>query len=127
MVTYDATTESILVSVRPVHLDGQSDVLGGRFVFAYFITIENQGLTDVQLLRRHWIIKDDAGGVQEVEGEGVIGEQPVIPPGGAHEYNSFCVLPTFTGTMGGTYLMQRQNGERFRVEIPRFDLRAQVN
>ena len=127
MVTYDATTQSISVSVRPVYLDGQSDVLARKFVFAYFITIANHGGSDVQLLRRHWIIKDDTGGVQEVEGEGVIGEQPVIPPGESHEYNSFCVLPTFTGTMGGTYLMQRENGDRFRVEIPRFDLRAQAN
>ncbi len=127
MVTYDATTESITVSVRPVYLDGQSDVMARRFVFAYFIDIENDGFDEVQLLRRHWIIKDDTGGVQEVEGEGVIGEQPTIPPGGSHSYNSFCVLPTFTGTMGGTYLMQRANGERFRIEIPRFDLKAQVN
>ena len=127
MVTYDATTESIEVSVRPVYIDGQSDALARRFVFAYFIRIENRGSGEVQLLRRHWIIKDDKGGVQEVEGKGVIGEQPVIPPGGEHNYNSFCVLPTFTGSMKGTYLMQRESGERFRVQIPRFDLRAQAN
>ncbi len=127
MVTYDATTQSIAVSVRPVYLDGQSDLLARRFVFAYFITIGNHGAGDVQLLRRHWIIKDDTGGLQDVEGEGVIGEQPTIAPGGVHEYNSYCVLPTFTGTMEGTYLMQRENGEQFRVEIPRFDLRAQAN
>ena len=127
MVTYDAITESISVSVRPVYLDGQSDLLARRFVFAYFISIENHGVEEVQLLRRHWIIKGDDGGVQEVEGEGVVGEQPVIPPSGEHNYNSFCVLPTFTGTMEGTYLMQRENGDRFRVEIPLFDLRAQAN
>lgn len=127
MVSYDATTASISVSVRPVYLDGQSDLPARRFVFAYFISIENQGVAEVQLLRRHWIIKADDGGVQEVEGMGVVGEQPVIPPGGAHDYNSFCVLPTFTGTMEGTFLMQRANGERFRVVIPRFHLRAQAN
>ena len=127
MVTYDATTESIAVSVRPVYLDGQSDLVARRFVFAYFISIENHGVGEVRLLRRHWIIKDDDGSVQEVEGEGVVGEQPRILSGGLHEYNSFCVLPTFTGTMEGTFLMQRKNGERFRVEIPRFDLRAQAN
>ncbi len=127
MVTYDATTESIEVSVRPIYIDGQSDALARRFVFAYFIRIENRGSREVQLLRRHWIITDSVGGVQEVEGEGVIGEQPRIPPGGVHSYNSFCVLPTFTGSMKGTYLMQRETGERFRVQIPRFDLRAQAN
>ncbi len=127
MITYDATTDRIAVSVRPVYLDGQSDLVARRFVFAYFISITNRSAIEVQLLRRHWIIKDDAGGVQEVEGEGVVGEQPHILPSGMHEYNSFCVLPTFTGTMEGTFLMQRENGERFRVEIPRFDLRAQAN
>lgn len=127
MVTYDATTESIAVSVRPVYLDGQSDALARRFVFAYFICVENRGSGEVQLLRRHWIITDGVGGVKEIEGKGVIGEQPCIQPGGMHSYNSFCVLPTFTGSMRGTYLMQRETGERFRVEIPRFDLRAQAN
>ena len=127
MVTYDAITESIAVSVRPVYLDGRSDLLARRFVFAYLVSIENHSVTEVQLLRRHWIIKDDAGGVQEVEGEGVVGEQPTISPGAQHNYNSFCVLPTFTGTMEGTYLMQHENGEQFRVQIPRFDLRAQAN
>ncbi|NNF57376.1 MAG: Co2+/Mg2+ efflux protein ApaG [Rhodothermaceae bacterium] len=127
MVTYDATTDSITVSVRPVYLDDQSDVLARKFVFAYFVHIENHGLSDVQLLRRHWVITDGAGAIQEVEGEGVIGQQPVIAPGEAHVYNSFCVLPTFAGTMEGTYLMQRESGERFRAQIPRFDLRAMAN
>lgn len=127
MLAYEATTDEIRVSVRPVYLDGQSDILGHRFVFAYFIRIENRGLTDVQLLRRHWYITDDRGRVQEVEGEGVVGKQPVITPGRAHEYNSYTVLETFEGHMHGTYLMERSDGQRFRVEIPRFDLRAAAN
>jgi ApaG protein len=98
-----------------------------KFVFAYFIRIENHGAGEVQLLRRHWIIRDGNGGVQEVEGEGVVGQQPVLAPGGTHVYNSFCVLPTFEGTMEGTYLMQRESGERFRAQIPRFHLRALAN
>ena len=127
MVTYDATTEYITVSVRPVYLDGQSDVLAKKMVFAYFVRIENHGAGEVQLLRRHWVITDGLGAVQEVEGEGVIGQKPVIVPGGVHVYNSYCVLPTFEGTMEGTYLMQRESGERFRAQIPRFDLRAMAN
>ena len=65
--------------------------------------------------------------MQEVEGKGVVGRQPVISPGGAHEYNSFCVLQTFEGGMEGTYLMQRPSGERFRIAIPHFTLRAAAN
>lgn len=127
MVSYDATTEALTVTVRPVYLDGQSDVIARRFVFAYFVEIDNHGLGEVQLLRRHWTITDGDGRVQEVEGEGVIGQQPVLGPGASHLYNSYCVLPTFEGTMEGTYLMQRQDGGRFRARIPRFPLRALAN
>ena len=127
MVSFDATTEQITVTVRPVYLDGQSDALARRFVFAYFIRIENGGPDEVQLLRRHWVISDAAGEVREVEGEGVVGQQPVLAPGAAHVYQSFCVLPVMEGAMEGTYLMQRASGERFRIQIPRFPLRAGAN
>ncbi len=127
MVSYDATTEMLTVSVRPVYLDGKSDVLGKRFVFAYFIRIENHGDEEVQLLRRRWEISDVDGRVQEVEGAGVVGRQPVIGPGGWHEYHSFCVLQSFQGSMEGTFLMQRTNGERFYAQIPRFYLQAMSN
>lgn len=127
MTTYIATTEGIKVQVRPVYLDGQSDVMAKKFVFAYFIRIENHGKETVQLLRRHWFITDASGEVKEVEGEGVIGKKPVILPGNAHEYNSFCILETFDGAMEGTYLMERESGEQFHVKIPRFTLRAAAN
>lgn len=127
MIPYVAITDDIAVTVRPVYLDGQSDVLARRFVFGYFVRIENRGGSDVQLLRRHWYISDADGRVQEVEGEGVVGHTPIIEPGGAHEYNSFCTIETFEGTMEGTYLMERDHGSRFRVAIPRFDLRAAAN
>ena len=81
MNPYVATTEDITVIVQPVYLDGQSDVLARRFVFAYFVRIENNGIDDVQLLRRHWFIRDALGDIKEVEGEGVVGKQPLIPPG----------------------------------------------
>ena len=98
-----------------------------KFVFAYFVTIENTSQEPVQLLRRHWYIHDANEKVKEVEGEGVIGKQPKIMPGEAHEYNSFCVLETMEGFMEGTYLMQRSTGEQFKVNIPRFHLRASAN
>jgi ApaG protein len=110
-----------------MYLDGQTDIMNGRFVFGYFVRIENEGLQEVQLLRRHWIISDGRGKVQEVEGEGVVGLQPVIESGAFHEYNSFCVLETFEGSMEGSYVMQRPSGERFKVVIPRFNLRAAAN
>jgi ApaG protein len=127
MVPYVAMTEGVEITVRPVYLDDQSDVMKGRFAFGYFIRIENQGLEEVQLLRRHWIISEANGRVQDVEGEGVIGQQPIISPGTFYEYSSFCVLGAFEGSMEGTYLMQRPNGARFRAQIPRFDLRAAAN
>lgn len=127
MQTYAATTENITVTVRPVYLDGQSNSIERKFVFAYFVRIENQGMESIQLLRRHWFITDGSGSVQEVEGEGVIGEQPVIPPGGAHEYSSYSILETFEGSMEGTYLMERPGGDQFSVTIPRFVLRAAAN
>jgi ApaG protein len=127
MIPYNAITRDIEVTVRPVYLDGQSDVMERKFVFGYFIRIENHGVESIQLLRRHWFITDETGRVQEVEGEGVIGQQPVIEPGEAHQYNSFCVLETFTGHMTGHYTMERAYGERFKVDIPQFDLKAAVN
>ncbi|MEL6617165.1 MAG: Co2+/Mg2+ efflux protein ApaG [Bacteroidota bacterium] len=127
MVRYDATTEAVTVTVRPVYLDDKSQPLARRFVFAYSVRIENHGTEEVQLLRRRWTIRDGRGRVQEIEGDGVVGRQPTIAPGAAHEYQSFCVLPTFDGDMEGDYLMQRADGARFRAEIPRFYLRAMCN
>lgn len=127
MVSYDATTETVKVTVRPAYLDGRSSAIARRFVFAYFVRIENEGTDEVQLLRREWIVTDAEGRVETVEGEGVVGRQPVIGPGEAHEYQSFCELTTFEGTMSGTYLMQREGGARFRAQIPQFHLVALSN
>ena len=127
MTAYTATTEGIRIIVQPVYIDGQSDVLQRKFVFAYFIRIENNSSQTVQLMRRHWYISHSSGRVEEVEGEGVVGKQPTIRPGSHTEYNSYCILETLEGTMEGTYLMQRENGELFRVTIPKFTLRAMAN
>ena len=127
MTTFTETTENITVSVRPFYLEGESSVFSRKFVFAYFIRIENHGNETVQLLYRHWFITHDTGKVEEVEGEGVIGKQPFILPGKYHEYNSFCILESLEGWMEGTYTMQRSGGKTFAVNIPRFILRAMVN
>lgn len=127
MTAYTATTQDITVTVQPLYLDGQSDPLVKRFVFAYFVRIQNDGGDEVQLLRRRWHISDSNGDLREVEGEGVVGQKPTILPGASHEYNSYCVLETFEGSMEGIYTMSRAGGEHFDVVIPRFVLRAAAN
>ena len=127
MSAFSETTENIRVSVRPLYIESESNVLSRKFVFAYFIKIENMGNDTVQLLRRHWFITHDTGKVEEVEGEGVIGKQPFIEPGRSHDYNSFCILESLEGFMEGTYLMKRSNDETFKITIPRFILRAMAN
>lgn len=124
---YTAITEDIKIEVRPVYVDGQSDIMGRKFVFAYFVSILNQGRESIQVLRRHWLINHGGYRVEEVEGEGVVGKQPVITPGETYSYNSFCILESFEGTMEGTYLIQKEKGEFIRVTIPRFNLRALAN
>jgi len=127
LVAYTAETEDLRVTVQPAWVPAQTDALAGTFVFAYRIRLENGSTGDVQVLRRSWRIVHADGHVETVEGEGVVGEQPVLPPGGSYVYTSFVVLSTFTGTMEGFYTMQRESGERFRVAIPRFPLAAMAN
>lgn len=124
---YYRETNSIAITVEPVYVAEHSDLTEPRFVFAYHIRIDNCGERSVQLLWRHWYIHDDAAGDSEVEGEGVVGEQPVIAPGDFHEYQSFCVLRGPTGWMEGYYEFKRTDGEMFKVEIPRFQLAADSN
>ena len=92
------------------------------FFFAYWIAIKNQGVTPAQLLNRYWHIMDADGRINEVKGEGVVGEKPLINPGETFEYNSFCPLPTEFGFMQGHYEMQRKNKSTFKIEIPQFRL-----
>jgi ApaG protein len=127
LTTYQATTENITIKVRPIFVENQSDIIAKKFVFAYFVHIENKSNEPVQLLRRHWYIYDSIGEMSEVEGEGVVGQQPIIFPKKSHEYNSFCVLKSFEGYMEGTYLFERAEKEQFYVTIPRFTLRAKAN
>lgn len=119
---YSQTTREILVTVKPIFLEDQSSPLENHFVWAYHVTIENQGKETVQLLTRHWRITDSLGRVQEVRGGGVVGEQPVLPPGQAFEYTSGTPLTTPSGIMVGSYGMESADGERFDIEIPAFSL-----
>ena len=119
---YAQTTHDIAISVKPVYLDEQSEPEEGRFLWAYHIRIENQGEETVQLLTRYWKITDANGRIQEVRGEGVVGEQPVIEPGDAYEYASGCPLDTPSGFMVGSYHLVREDGDEFDVAIPLFSL-----
>jgi ApaG protein len=113
-------TDGIRISVETFYLTAQSDPARGHYTWAYRITIANESDRTVQLLRRHWIITDANERVTEVEGEGVVGEQPVIPPGRSHTYTSGSSLETPFGTMEGTYELVREGGGRFRARIPMF-------
>jgi ApaG protein len=118
-----SVTERIRVTVQAMYLDDRSAPDDNSFAFAYQVTIENEGHGRVQLMRRHWIITDGNGEVREVEGPGVVGEQPVLDDGEAHQYTSGAVLTTPVGTMEGTYEMHEPDGRVFRATIPRFALR----
>lgn len=118
-----AVTDGVRVSVESFYLADRSDPDAQAYAFAYVVTIANEGEQPVQLRRRHWIITDGNGAVREVEGPGVVGEEPVIAPGSAHRYTSGAVLPTPVGTMEGTYEMHRPSGEVFQATIPLFPLR----
>jgi len=120
---FHATTAGIGIDVRVYYLDDQSQPQNGRFVWAYRVRISNTTAAAVQLLRRTWRITDGHGQVTVVEGDGVIGQQPVLEPGTSFEYSSGTPLPTPSGFMTGTYHMVRlQTGENFDVAIPIFSL-----
>ena len=112
----------IKIDVQVKHLVEQSDEADNRFVFSYTITLANNGDTTVQLLSRHWIITDSNSQVQEVRGQGVVGEQPVIKPGQSFSYTSGSVLATPVGTMSGSYQMVTEDGTKIEVPIPQFVL-----
>jgi ApaG protein len=117
-----ALTEGVRVTVESRYLEEHSQPEESRYAFAYFVSIANEGDARVQLRRRHWIITDGNGRVEEVEGPGVVGQQPILDHGEVHRYSSGCVLPTPVGTMEGTYEMHEAGGRVFRAEIPRFAL-----
>jgi ApaG protein len=108
----------IIVSSQTLYVAEQSDEEKGRFVFAYTITIRNNGSVPAQLVSRHWIITDGRNQVQEVRGMGVVGAQPLLKPGETFEYTSGTAIATPVGTMRGSYQMIAEDGTRFYAPIP---------
>lgn len=122
--SYEEITGDIRIAVEPDFLDDQSQPDECRYLWAYRVTIENRGSAAVQLLSRHWRITDGRGKVREVRGDGVVGEQPVIGPGGSFQYTSGAPLETACGFMTGTYQMRDAAGKLFDVAIPMFALES---
>jgi len=115
-------TRGILVTVRSKYIPDRSSAAARQYAFAYTVNIANRGTVTAQLKSRHWIITDADGAVQEVQGEGVVGAQPVLRPGEEFEYTSWCIIATPGGSMRGTYQMVTQDGQRFDAEIAPFRL-----
>ena len=119
---YRAVTRQIEVTVEPNFMPERSVVDKGQYFWSYTIAITNFGSETVQLRTRHWIITDATGRKQEIRGEGVIGEQPVLAPGERHRYTSGVPLPTASGFMTGSYQMVSESGEKFEIDVPTFSL-----
>ncbi|HET7832943.1 MAG TPA: Co2+/Mg2+ efflux protein ApaG [Gallionella sp.] len=111
-----------IIQTQVSFLPDQSDESDNRFVFSYTINITNLGSSIAKLISRHWIITDAYNHVQEVHGQGVVGEQPLLRPNQSFEYTSGTVLTTQVGTMRGSYQMQAEDGTLFDIEIPQFVL-----
>ena len=127
MITYATTTREIAVTVRPIYLDELSDLLKRQFTFGYAVSIENTGSSAVQLLRRRWVIEEHDGTRQDLEGDADLKGHPVIKPGQSHVHDGSCTITSFNGTVEGNYLVQRADGEQFRVPVPSFHLHAAAN
>jgi ApaG protein len=119
----DTTTRGVRIIVRPRFVSEQSDPAAGQWLFAYHITIQNQGTQPVQLISRHWVITNGEGEVEEVRGAGVVGHQPVLKPGEEFQYTSGCPLSTPVGTMHGEFnMVVPESGEKFEAKILPFRL-----
>jgi ApaG protein len=115
-------THGIKISVEPRYLQEESEPEQDKYMYAYQVTIENEGNEPAQLLTRHWIIKDAYNHIEQVRGEGVVGEQPLVEPGESFTYTSWCPLRTDFGIMRGSYGMARPSGETFEAKIAPFAL-----
>jgi ApaG protein len=123
MSSSEATTQGLRVQVEARYSPEHSQPGANHWFFLYTIRISNEGGETCQLISRYWIIRDATGRIEEVKGDGVVGEQPVLEPGDAFEYTSGCPLTTPFGSMEGTYQMVTESGARFDAEIARFELR----
>lgn len=121
---YEAVTRNIRVGVVPRFLEKESAPAKQRFFWAYTVEITNLGEETVQLMGRLWHITDGQGRQQDVRGDGVVGDKPVLAPGDSFSYTSGCPLPTPHGTMTGVYLMENGTGETFSIDIPLFPLES---
>ena len=119
---YRAVTREIEVTVEPNFLPERSSAENRQFFWSYTVVITNAGAETVQLKTRHWVITDASGHRQEVRGEGVVGEEPVLGPGEKFEYTSGVPLPTASGFMAGRYQMVTDSGEPFEIDVPAFSL-----
>jgi len=119
---YRAITDGIEVTVEPRFMADRSDPRASRYFWAYTVEIANRGPRTVRLVARHWRITDALGKLEEVRGEGVVGEQPLLRGGEKFKYTSGCPLTTPSGIMAGAYQMVDENGDEFDVEIPAFSL-----
>jgi ApaG protein len=119
---YTSKTQGIDVAVWPEFIDSNFATIGDIFVWAYHIRIDNQSSAPIKLLNRHWHIIDEKGVVQEISGEGVVGEQPTILPSESYQYTSCVHLRHPSGIMKGKYQMQKSDGKTFDVDIPAFSL-----
>jgi ApaG protein len=120
--TSDATTRGIRVQVRSEFIPDRSSPRDGSYLFQYHVRISNTGSEVAQLISREWIVTSADGDVERHQGQGVVGEQPVLPPGGSFEYTSFCPLKTSVGAMQGSYQMVTAGGEQFDAIIAPFTL-----
>ncbi len=123
---YATETRNVIVRVAVNYLAEQSEPHKNKWFWAYHIRLENESSMAVQLLSRKWIIEDALGSQHLVEGEGVVGDQPVIKPGCSYDYVSGCPLSTPSGTMEGSYQMIGEDGSRFDIAVPHFELKAPV-
>lgn len=124
--TSSALTDGIRVTVQSLYLPDQSMPENAQYVFAYTVAISNEGPATAQLRTRHWVITNGKGEIEEVAGDGVVGEQPRLAPGESFQYTSGCVLSTPVGTMHGTYQMARDDGGSFDAAIAPFALASPV-
>ncbi len=118
----DTTTKGVRIQIKSVFVPERSSEDDDYYFFAYRVRISNVGEEMVQLVSRHWVITDGNGDTEEVEGAGIIGATPWLPPSAAFEYTSYCPLSTPSGMMHGSLLCSRDDGSEFTVEVPPFDL-----